>query len=576
MSDTAETVSDTRPSSDSETGYRVLLVLAVIVAYGPIVLVNQVFWDDWVVLAYAKLGTLWDLYKEMGGREVYPVVKPFVTVADPRFWTTTELLLFCALAPLIHTIIRRVTNWPAQDAFWAALLTALVPLNQARFALTTVTYAFSCVLFALSIVLLLRDLKTSSIGRRIVVVALMMMSFTTQSFLVLAWFAPMAVAIDAWRKAEAASSWRKQAGAAIRGVLSRGELLLAPPLYWLGKQILQPTSGLYAEYNKIQLDLPSAIKGTLVAAADQFANARFLLPPAADLPQLGIAAALAIALLAGVARIWRLPLRSAEHAASGSRRIENALTLVVAAALVFSALFPYVFVGKPPRFNGLWETRHQTTLMMVSGFVIYAVLRLAAPQRFLSGIAAILAAGFLLIDISVTHRLVADGLELRALSNYFKAHPAPPGTMMFVVENDRDYRTLGRFLPFYELAYLINADRPGNPTLPFSNRDVLDPATRTYAAKATVPAVMAALRGVCEKFRSKPQYGFGGFVSNGQIETVKLVTNQPPPGPFRAIGLAFRASSATESSQELAALVRVEREIAPIGGACVAPCCKDH
>jgi len=214
--------------------------------------------------------------------------------------------------------------------------------------------------------------------------------------------------------------------------------------------------------------------------------------------------------------------------------------------------------------------------MMVSGFGIYAVLRLAAPQRFLSGIAAILAAGFLLIDISVTHRLVADGLELRALSNYFKAHPAPPGTMMFVVENDRDYRTLGRFLPFYELAYLINADRPGNPTLPFSNRDVLDPATRTYAAKATVPAVMAALRGVCEKFRSKPQYGFGGFVSNGQIETVKLVTNQPPPGPFRAIGLAFRASSATESSQELAALVRVEREIAPIGGACVAPCCKDH
>lgn len=128
MNNTAETT----PDSSSETGYRVLLVLAVIVAYGPIVLVNQVFWDDWVVLAYEKLGTLWDLYKEMGGREIYPVVKPFVTVADPRLWTTTELLLFCALAPLIHTIIRRVTDWPAQDAFWAALPTALVPLNQAR------------------------------------------------------------------------------------------------------------------------------------------------------------------------------------------------------------------------------------------------------------------------------------------------------------------------------------------------------------------------------------------------------------------------------------------------------------
>jgi len=572
MSDTAETI----PDSSSETGYRVLLVLAAIVAYGPIVLVNQVFWDDWVVLAYGKLGTLWDLYKEVGGREVYPVVKPFVTVADPRFWTTTELLLFCALAPLIHTIIRRVTNWPAQDAFWAALLTALVPLNQARFALTTVTYALSCVLFALSIVLLLRDLTVSSIGRRILVVALMMMSFTTQSFLVMAWFAPMVVAIDAWRKAGPASSRRKQAGVAIRGVLSRGELLLAPPAYWLGKRILQPTSGLYADYNKFQLDLPSAIKATLVAVKDQFAGAHLLLPPASDLPQLGLAVALAIALFAGVAWHWRLTLGRAEDTASPSRRTADVLALVVAAALVFSALFPYVFVGKPPRFNGLWETRHQTTLMMVSGFVIWAVLRLVVARRFLSRLAAILAAGFLLIDISVTHRLVADGLELRALSNYFKAHPAPPGTMMLVVENDRDYRTLGRFLPFYELAHLINADRPGNPTLPFSNRDVLDPSTNTYAVKATVPAVMAALRGVCEKYRSAPQYGFGGFVSNGQIETVKLVTNQPPPGPFRAIGLTVRSSSASEASQELAALVRVEREIAPIGGACVAPCCKDH
>jgi hypothetical protein len=572
MNNTAETT----PDSSSETGYRVLLVLAVIVAYGPIVLLNQVFWDDWVVLAYEKLGTLWNLYKEMGSREVYPVVKPFVTVADPRFWTTTELLLFCALAPLIHTIIRRVTDWPAQDAFWAALLTALVPLNQARFALTTVTYAFTCVLFALSIVLLLRDLKASSIGRRILVVVLLMMSFTTQSFLVMAWFAPMVVAIDAWRKAEASFSWRKHIAAAIRGVLSRPELLLAPPLYWLGKQMLQPTSGLYVDYNKIQLDLPSAIKATLVAVKDQFAGAHILLPPLSDLPQLGLAVALAIALFAGVASHWRLPLGPAEDTASRSRRIADVLALVAAVALVFSALFPYVFVGKPPRFSGLWETRHQTTLMMVSGFVIWAVLRLVIARRFLSRAAAILAAGFLLIDISVTQRLVADGLELRALSNYFKANPAPPGTMMFVVEDDRDYRTLRRFLPFYELAFLINADRPGNPTLPFSNRDIIDPATRTYAVKATVPAVMAALRGVCEKYRAAPQYGFGGFVSNGQIETVKLVTNQPPPGPFSAISLAVRSPSAGKASQELAALVRVEREIAPIGGACIGPCCKDH
>ena len=572
MSITVNTVPDSR----FETGYRVLLVLAVILAYGPIVFLNQVFWDDWVVLAYEKLGTLWELYKQVGGRELYPAVKPFVAVADPRFWTTIEVLVFCALAPLIHTIIRRVTNWPAQDAFWAALLTALVPLNQARFALTTVTYAFSCVLFALSIVLLLRDLNKPSIARRLLVMILMMMSFTTQSFLVMAWFAPMVVAIDAWRKADPAASWRQQAGTAIRGVLGRGELLLAPPLYWLGKRILQPTYGLYAEYNKVGLGPLNAIKATLVAWKDQFTGAKVLLPSVSDLPELGIATAIAIALLAGVAWLWRLPLEGAKDVSRPSRRTADWLALGVAAALVFSALFPYVVVGKSPRFSGLWETRHQTTLMMVSGFAIWAVLRLVVSRRFLFRTAAVLAAGFLLIDISVTHRLIADGLELRGLSNYFKANPAPPGTMMFVVENDRDYRALHRFLVFYELTFLINGDRPGNPTLPLSNQEVIDPSTGTYAANATVPAVMSTLRGYCERFRSMPQYGFGGFVSNGQIETVKLVTNQRPPGPFRAISLAVRSSSGDAANQELAGLTRIERETAPIGGACVAPCCKDQ
>jgi hypothetical protein len=213
--------------------------------------------------------------------------------------------------------------------------------------------------------------------------------------------------------------------------------------------------------------------------------------------------------------------------------------------------------------------------MMVSGFAIWAVLRLVISRRFLFRTAAVLAAGFLLIDISVTHRLVADGLELRGLSNYFKANPAPPGTMMFVVENDREYRALRRFLVFYELAFLINGDRPGNPTLPLSDQEVPDPATGTYAASAAVPAVMATLRGYCERFRSLPQYGFGGFVSNGQIETVKLIPSQPRPGPFRAISLAVRMSGA-EANQELAGLTRIERETASIGGACVGPCCKDH
>ena len=554
--------------------YRALLVFAVLVAFGPLTLVNQPFWDDWVLFAHSDAGTLWDLFKQVGRREQFILMEPFAALGEPRACIVAVLLLFSALASLIYTIIRRITLWPSVDAFWAALLTALVPLNQARFILSTVPYAFSCVFFALSIVLLLRDLDASSVGRRLLIAFLLVMAFSTNSFLVLSWIAPAVVAIDAWRKAEHSSSFQARAGATIRAVLSRSELILLPLIYWPAKKILEPTYGLYANYNTFHMGIPAALRQTVITFFDQFRGAGVLIPARSDLAELGIAAAAAIALFSAAAWIWRVPLKTANEPPDNSRWIVGSLTLAMVLALILSALFPYVIVGQPPRFSGLWETRHQTTLMMVSGFAIFALLRLIVPRSFLSSVAATIAVCFLVIDISFTHKLVADALETRTLIGLFKQHPSPPGTMMFVLEDDRDYRALGRFLPFYELSHLVNAGGSGNPRMAISNQEVLDPATDSYA-RAPVPAVMTTLVGICEKLRSIGQYGFGGFVSNGQIETVKLVTNRKPPGLFQTISEAVRETWA-EPPQGLPAMTRIESEIAPIGGACRSPCCSNR
>jgi hypothetical protein len=247
--------------------------------------------------------------------------------------------------------------------------------------------------------------------------------------------------------------------------------------------------------------------------------------------------------------------------------------LVIAPALIVSALFPYVIVNQPPRFSGLWETRHQTTLMMVSGFVIFSLLRLIIPRRFLWKAAAALCAVFLLIDMSTTHQLIADALETRAVTELFKQHPSPPGTMMFVIENDREYRALDRFQAFYELSSMINASEPGGPRLALSNREVLDPSTGSYPDKL-IPAATAALVALCPN-RVNPQYGFGGFVSNGQVETVKLITNRPRPKIFETIYDAIRIIGDAEPIDRSKPMVRMESEMKPIGGACASPCCKD-
>jgi hypothetical protein len=566
-----------QPPEDFHAKYWALLVFAVLVAFGPLVLTNQSFWDDWVLIAHSSAGTLWELFKQAGRREQFFLVKPFAAAGDARACTVMVLLLCCVLAPLIYTVIRRATRWPAVDAFWAALLTALVPLNQARFVLATEPYAFSCVFFALALVFLLRDLARPSLGLRILTALLLVMAFSTNSFLVLAWIAPAIVAADAWRNTPLLFSFAQRAGATIRALASRGELILLPPIYWLAKQTLEPTYGLYANYNKFHVGVLPALTLTIKTFFHQFdAGAGVLIPRLSDLPELIIAAAIVIALFIALARFWQLPLKTVNgRPAHQAMAWRGGLTLILVVALIVSALFPYVMVGQPPRFGGLWETRHQTTLMLVSGFAIFSLLQLVVPRPILWRVAAAMAALFLVIDIAVTHQLVVDALETRAVTELFKQHPSPPGTMMFVLENDRDYRALGRFFPFYELSALANADATGKPRMAMSNLEVLDPSTGTYPQKL-VPTATAALIKLCQQNRLNPQFGFGGFVSNGQIETVRLVTNRKPPGVLGAIREAIRANGTAGPDDKLPAMVRAESEITPIGGACVSPCCSDR
>jgi hypothetical protein len=562
-------------SKSLHAGYWTLLVLSVLAAYGPIALVNQPFWDDWIMIAYGDAGNLWEIFKQLGRREQYVLFAPFTGNGDARACVVTVILLYCALAPLTYIIIRRTTRWPAAEAFWAALLTAVAPLDQARFVLSTVPYAFSSVFFALALVVLLRDLDASSLVRRILVLPLLVMAFSTNSFLVLSWVAPAIVAIDAWRKAEHSLALKQRLSATIRAVLGRTELFLLPPVYWIGKKLLEPTYGLYANYNQFRIGPLQALKQTVITFFNQFGeSAAVLIPRRSDLPELAIAAAMAVGLFVLVARVWHLPLKTAEQNPDSSDRMAGRLALAAALALILSALFPYVMVGQPPRFSGLWETRHQTTLTAVSGFAIFALLRSVVPRPYLWMSAAAIVTVFFTFDISFTQRMINDALETGEITRLLEKHPSPPGTMTLVLEQDRQYRALGRFFGFPELSTLINTGQTGIPRLAISNQEVIDPSTDSYP-NAVVPAVTEALVKLCQNGRLLPQYGFGGFISNGQIETLKLIATREPPRLFQTINEAVRAVGATQPAQDSNAMVRIERETAPVGGACVAPCCSD-
>ena len=542
----AENSLRSKRTADFRFKYWALLVFAVLVAFGPLALTNQPTWDDWVLIAHSQAGTLWEFFKQAGRREHFVLTEPFAVADRMRACTVMVLVLVCMLAPLVYTIIRRAARWPAPDAFWAALLTALVPLDQARFVLSTVPYAFSCVFFALSLIVLLRDLDRPSVGSRILSALLLVLAFSTNSFLVLAWIAPLIVIVDGWRKTEVSSSFQQRINVTIRALVNRGELILLPPAYWLAKQTFEPTYGIYADYNKFRIGILVALKKTILAFFDQFgATARVLLPGISDLPALTIAGTVAIALFVAAVRFGRVPLETFDEHPNRPGGHERTWTLIVAIVLIVSALFPYIIVGQPPRFSGLSETRHQTTLMVVSGFAIFSFLRLVIPRRFIWKAAAIIAAGFLMIDISTTHQLVVDALETRAVAELLKQHPSAPGTMIFVIEDDRNYRALGASSRSMNYLRWQTWTNPAIPGMAMSNREIMDPVTDTYPERL-IPTAASALIKLCQQYRSNPQYGFGDFVSNGKIETIKLITNRAPPGILGAIREAIHADGAIE------------------------------
>jgi len=546
-------------------------MFAVFAAFGPVALINQPLWDDWVLRAYSDAGTLQELYGQVGARELFWLVKPFASTA-PSICTATELLFYVLLGPLTYTIIRKITSWSPTDSFWAALLTALAPLNQARFILSTLPYAFSSFFFALTVVLLLQDLKKPSTIRRLSISVCLLTAFTTNSFLVVAWLMPLIVAIHTWRSEASLPSYDR-ARQALRAILGRGELLLLPPLYWLAKKLLEPTYGLYADYNKFQMGPLSALKETVLALIRQFYDVKMILPSRSDVPELLIAVAVVVAMFVFAAWRWKLPLARSDEPARPASRAIDAVAVATSLALAICALFPYVAVGKPPRFHGLWETRHQTTLLLFSGFLMYAVLRLCLPRFLLSTTAAALTILFLVLNISVTHRLLLDALETREISGLLNTQPPAPGTMLLVVEQDRNYRALGRFFPFYELSYILNSEDRAGRVLAISNQEILDPTTNTYVT-GRIPTVDSKLIALCEKYRSAPQYGFGGFVSNGTVQTVTLLSNREPPRLFDTLGKSIRAAVTATPAPTSPLMVRIERTPpSPIEGTCRAPCC---
>lgn len=503
-----------------------LIAFLYVVCFGSYLFVNVPFWDDWVLVQYGVDG-LWELFKQVGRREHYFMTAPFVATGNPMVWAGVSFISWGIVAFSAYYALQAM-GWTRANSFWAAMLTAAMPLNQARFGLAMTPYAISAAFYSLSLLLFVLSVRRAQRWFRVPAAILLLLSFSTNSFLTMALLVPMAVFLALRHNDEQKRFW-----SAVRGTLLHIELFILPIAYWVSKSVFQPVYGLYADYNQFRMGPFEGVVRSLLALIRQISDLPAFFPTIGHLMEAGLIALVCIAMIAAVLRISRANVTTQKGGAIGNWLLAAGL---LGAAIL--AVFPYIMVGLYPGYHGLWETRHQTTLAVTAGIFCFAGMRAMLPSRLLPTACMVVLAGFIAMDVSASRQLLADVYESNAIIHSPAIAEIPDGTMIGVFEDDRPYRMLRRHFQFYDLSSMLNAHSPEKTLVAMSNYEVIDPATQTYALPGS-GEFPKAVQALCARVIDLPQYGFGDVVSNGQFAEVTFLPKSPPPGLFEGLRNAY-------------------------------------
>jgi len=515
------------------------IIIVYVCCYGAFSFVNIPFWDDWVLIGH-KADGLWEMFSQLGRREQYLLVLPFSLMASSIAWAAANFVCWGIVAVSIYGVLCGV-GWTAANAFWAALLTAAFPLNQARFALAVLPYSVSAAFFTLALLLFVMSIDRSNLWLRITAALLLLLSFTTNSFLTLS---PLAIAVVflALRKhPQQRDFWQ----AALR-TTTYAELFALPFLYWLAKTSLQPAYGIYAKYNQFQMSPLSGLLEAMKALLRQPAGLRFIFPSVDFLVEASCIAVIFTGLMILCGGLMRVNFKTARKAALAAS--VDALVLLGMAVLAF---FPYAIVGLHPSFAGLWESRHQTTLAVIAGTVGFSLLNAILPARVVPACCALLICVFMAMDISVSRQLMADVIDSNALIYAPQVAAIPENTLVAVHADNQAYRMMGRTLRFYELSAMLNMHTAEHKIMGMLASEVVNTGARSTATPDT-DRLTASISARCAKWAHHPEYGFGDINERNQFAELWLTPKLQPPsyweGLATTIGLIFKRQAAIDTA----------------------------
>lgn len=513
--------------------YLTLYALLYFLAFTPMILIQGPLWDDWV---WTGTSDRFDLWLELGRPYqgyLFDAVHELDGVLSASRVMTFAAYFLAGIALFKTLVTARLFS--QRDAFWVALLTIVAPLNVARVIEANLFYTLSFLAFCLSLFCLARYFKGGAAAFRILALVFLFLSFFIPSFLVMTAIPLLFIYYRNIEYILPHGGFRVHVAGFLKVVLKHLDFHLLPLVFLAVKFSFFAPFGRYAGYNAITLF--GLIKGVAEAVKTGIYNVFMLLSPAlkelltpldsnhvlTEIAIIAIVSFMIVLLVPFLAGERKFLLRPGTTNHDDSRLLWG---LAGAFSLLVLAIYPYVVVNKFPHPIGV-ASRHQQTLQLFMGAVVFFGVKLLVRPRIAYGALAVAASLFVAENsLSYVSYLKHSHVQNALISEMRKSSKIRSHRTFVFDDNSRPNRAFGDTARYFELSHLMAEA--------FGNQERMG---LSYFPRVT------DWRKLAEKYAKKSGQGESSGVRDykpdGQVFLVRII-----PGPQRltmtgALSLAY-------------------------------------
>lgn len=330
------------------------LFIIYLIANFPIFLnYNGIYWDDWVLYSHS-FETMNTMFIQAIGFAAYPtsiIHYSLLNIGNGilSYRILTVVLLFLS-AIYIYKILKNINNISNQDRFFIVLFVLFAPLFSAKIAIVNFLYVFFLTAFFMAFYFLSRNIYKLNIIKRILILSIFFFSFLINSLLV--FYAIVLLYFFYVLYCYEKTFFRN----ICIFIKTKIDFIILPIAFYMVKSTYFVPSGIYSNYNRIQLvqilNFEEYYKTFKLSFIEPILVSLVIFKP----------------FIVIVIVLFSLSFLFLRQSYSIQKR--NLYLLLVGFLFFFLGAFAYISVGKIPNLND-WYSRFQLLLPLGFSFILY-------------------------------------------------------------------------------------------------------------------------------------------------------------------------------------------------------------